>query len=639
MLLRAGAALAALLAVAACDPRLHRRPEPDPDDEPRREAEEDGDDEAPPPRPAASPFGMLGALSGAAEPGPYDEPRRSPGAKDGAPYAAILDLRGSVVEIDPPFSFSLEFLAGGGESIALRTITERLSKLARDEKVAAVILRLGDLSLSLAAAEELRAALAALPKPVQCHAETLGNNVVLVTSACARVALAPSGLVELTGPSLVPLYFKGLLDLVGVQADFLHIGAYKGAAEPLTRSEPSKEMRQTYTDIVDGAYRRLVDEIAAGRKVPSEKVVGWIDEGLFPAEAAQARGVVDEVAPFEAFRDAHSPDGAWRRVKWSETEGMDDLMTMLGMRPKKKTRGPHVAVLYAVGEVVHGRGRTGGPFEEIASGKLVPAIYAAAARDDVKAIVLRIDSPGGSALASELVYLAVREAAKKKPVIASMGSVAASGGYYIAAGATKIYAQADTLTGSIGVVGGKLVLGGAMSKLGVTAAEIGRGKRALLGSPLRPWNEDERAALRGFMEATYRTFKSRVAEGRKMEPDAVEKHAQGRVFTGAEAKARGLVDELGGLDAALAAARSLGKLEPDAPIDVYPGEPTLLDLLGGITGARATASLETAFAGPLASLAPLVGAAAAGSARSLVQLALGFEHEPVRVVAFLPVLR
>lgn len=633
--MRAGVALMALFA-AACDPRLHQHeppghaePEPSKADEPE-----------PPARSAPSPFGLLGALQGAREPGPYEEPLRSAAAKDGAPHAAVLELRGNIVELDPPFSFSLAFLTGGGEALSLRRITERLVAVASDEKVTALVLRMGDLSLSMASAEELRAALAALKKPVHCHAETLDNQAMLVASACRTLGVAPSGLVQLNGPSLVPLYFKGLLDLVGVSADYLHIGAFKGAAEPLTRSEPSKEMRQTYSDIVDGAYQRLTEHIAAGRKKTPDEIAKAIDVGLFSGERAKAAGLVDEVATFEAFRDARSPEGAWQRLKWTEGDGgMEDLMGLLGLRPPKKMRGPHVAVLYAVGEVVEGHGGSGGAFSEISSDKLVPALRAAAARDEVKAIVLRIDSPGGSALASELIYHAVREAAAKKPVIASMGSVAASGGYYIASGATTIFAQADTLTGSIGVVGGKLVLGGAMAKLGVTAVEIGRGKRALLSSPLRMWNEDERASLQKLMQDTYDTFKARVGEGRKLDAATVEKHAQGRVFTGAEAKTRGLVDELGSLDDALAAARAAAGAGADLPIDVYPGEPTLLDLLGDLGRARASSSLEAALAAPLAQLAPLVGARAAFEARSLVHLAAGFEREPVRVVAFLPVLR
>jgi len=635
---RLGLWLALLAGASGCDPRLYDKGRPQVRDDRTPVATDAATEEAPAPRPTLSPFAALGALQAASQPGPFDEPLKSEQAKSGVPGAAVLELRGRVVELDAPFSFSLSMFSGG-DSVALRRVTERLGKLDRSAEVSAVLLRLGDLSLSLAAAEELRAALAGVKKPVHCHAETLDDTGMLLASVCKTVALAPAGMVAIPGPSLLPLYLKGLLDKVGIQADFLHIGAYKGAAEPLTRREPSKEMRETYDELVDGAYQRLIEHVSAGRKAPREKVVAWIDQALFTAEEAKAAGLVDAVATFHEFRDSLSPGNVWRRERWKESSGgMDDLMGMLGMRPKKRVRGEHLALLYAVGEVVHGSGSPASAFEEISSGKLVPAIRAAGADDDVKAIVLRVDSPGGSALASELIYRAVVDAAARKPVIVSMGSVAASGGYYISAGAGKIYAQPDTLTGSIGVVGGKMVLAGGMAKLGIDVVEIARGKRALLGSPVRPWSEDERVAVRRTMEDVYETFKARVAEGRKLDPATVEKNAQGRVFTGAEAKARGLVDELGSLEDALAFARSAAKLPAEAPIDVYPGEPTLLDLLGGMVGAHA--GVEAMFDGPLATAGALLGPRVAAEARALLRLALSFDGgEAVRLVVFTPAIR
>ena len=631
--------LVLLLAATACDPRLYGdkgRPQVRDDRTPETAETPRPDGEDPPPRPAMNPFAALGALQQAQQPGPYDEPLRSEAAKAGVAGSAVLELRGRVVEIDAPFSFSLDALAGA-QSLALRRVIERLHQLDGSKEVANVVLRLGDLSLSMAAAEELRAALAGVDKPVHCHAETLDNTSLLLASACDSVALAPAGMVGIPGPSLLPLYLRGLLDKLGIAGDYVSIGAYKGAAEPFTRRAPSPEMRQTYEELVDGSYQRLLDQVAEGRKVPREKVAAWIDQGLFTAEEARAAGIVDEIAPFHTVRDARAPEGAWRRERWKEgAGGMEDLMGMLGLRPRKRVRGPHLVVMYAVGQVVHGSGRAGGAFDEISSGKLVPALRAAAANDDVKAIVLRIDSPGGSALASELIYRAVQEAAAKKPVIASMAGVAASGGYYIAAGAGKIYAQPDTLTGSIGVIGGKLVFGDALGKLGVDVVEIARGKRALVYSPLRPWNAEERELVRRQMEDVYTTFKARVAEGRKLDVATVEKHAQGRVFTGAEAKNRGLVDELGSLEDAVAAARAAAKLPDDAPIDLYPGEPTIMDILGGIAGARAATRLDAA----LADVGLLLGERLAAQARQLVELALAFTaDEPVRAVAFLPAVR
>jgi protease-4 len=613
------AALALALLAAACDPRLYAK-------EPEKEkpaAEE--------PSPPPSPFSALGGLGRAHEPGPFEAPRRSPAYKDGKPYAAVLELQGRVVELEPPFGLSLLGL-GDGEPVPLRALTDRLAALAADAKVAAVVLRVGSLQMSLAAAEELNGAVAALKKPVLCHAERADGHTLIAFAACHKLALEPGGTLDVTGPALVPVYLKGLLDLLGVEADFIHIGAYKGAAEPLTRTTPSPEMRQTYTDLLDGAYARMVAMLASDRHVEAAKVKGWIDEGLYTAPAALKAGIVDEVVGFEGFRDAAAPGGAWRRVKVVEKAGPEDLFALIGLRPKKRVAGPHVALLYAVGEVVEGRGDFGSAYDSVASARLAPAVRAAAAADDVKAIVLRVDSPGGSALASEIIWSAVHDAAERKPVVVSMGALAASGGYYISVGASRIFAEPDTLTGSIGVVGGKLVLGPALEKVGVHAEELGRGKRALLFSPVRRWSDDERAAVRADMEAVYALFKERVGAGRKLDGKRVEDSAQGRVFTGAEAEKRGLVDELGGLGAALEFARARAKLPDDAPVDVYPGAATLMDLLGGLGGGSHIAAPE------LARATQLLGPAAGGTLARTLELALHFAAEPVRAVAFVPAL-
>jgi protease-4 len=213
-----------------------------------------------------------------------------------------------------------------------------------------------------------------------------------------------------------------------------------------------------------------------------------------------------------------------------------------------------------------------------------------------------------------------------------MGSMAASGGYYISAGADAIWAQPDTLTGSIGVVGGKIVLGGALEKLGVTSVEIARGKRAGLMNGMRRWTADERAAIDASMKSVYAQFVARVAEGRHLTPDQVEAIAQGRVWIGADAKAKGLVDELGGLDDALADARKRGKLADDSPVDVYPPDPTLLDFLNSFVGGVSTGP----FGGVLAQVTALLGPQARAVVDATLASVLSFRSCPVQTVAFLP---
>jgi protease-4 len=631
-------AVALLGAGAACDPRLYAKGH-DEKVEPRRSDPNDkgdkGDDDDEPAAPL-SPLSALGALGQSKEPGPFDEPLRSRSAGTDKAYAAVLELDGSIVELAQPFSFSLTSF-GATNGIALRQLAGKLARLDADKDVTAIVLRLRDLDLGLATAEELRGLLAGLKKPTLCHVEQASNAVAVVLSGCKRVVLAPGGGLLVNGPAAVPLYFKGLLDLAGGQVDVVRVSAYKGAAEPFLRSEPSPEMRETYDDLLGGAYRNMVVLIAAGRHVDAKKVEGWIDQGIFDAPAAKAAGLVDDVATFEAARDAAAPDGAWRRVKLTENKA-EDFMTLIGLRPKKRVKGERIALLYAVGNVVDGKGGVGGAFEEIASGRLAPALRAAAANDDVKAIVVRIDSPGGSALASEIIWQAMAEAARRKPVMVSMARLAASGGYYIAAPATRIFAQLDTLTGSIGVFSMKLVLGGVMDKVGVRAVELGRGKRAFLESSVRPWSDDERQAMTAAIQSVYDLFKRRVAEGRHQEPATVEKNAQGRVWTGAEALRRGLVDELGGLDDALAAARAAAKLPASAPVDVYPGEPSLADLLGAGDGAKTAASLERVLE-PAAAAAALLGPRAAGDVRAALRLVVAAQAAPVQAAAFLPEIR
>ena len=616
------------VAAAACDPRLYAKGSDDksePKKQPEKPSKPDDDEPSSPP---LSPFSALGALGRAKEPGPFDEPLRSKDFDAKKPYTAVLSVSGPVVELEPPFSFSLTAF-GATRGTTLRALTARLEKLDADINVGSVILRLGDLDAPMATAEELYAVLRAMKKPVTCHAEKLDDTTALILAGCKKAMLAPGGDVLLSGPALVPLYFKGLLDLVGAQADVVRAGAFKGAAEPLLRTDPSPEMRQTYDDILGGAYTSLVDLVAAGRHADKKKVEGWIDQAVFDADGAKAAGLVDGVASYEAVRDAAAP---WKRIKVSDKKS-DDFMSLLGLRPKSRVSGDHVTLVYAVGNVIDGRGTPGGALEEIAAGRLAPALRAVADDDEAKAVVLRIDSPGGSALASEVIWQALADLAKKKPVIVSMARLAASGGYYIATPAAKIYAQPDTLTGSIGVFSLKLALGGVLAKIGVHAEELGRGKRALILSPVRPWSDDERRAMATAIQSTYDLFKKRVGAGRKMDPATVEKNAQGRVFTGAEAKKRGLVDEIGGLDDALAAARSAGKLAPDAPIDVYPGEPSLLELLGGLEGSR------TQLFAPALAAARLLGPTVGENLFAGMRLVLAAERSPLQAAAFLPLLR
>ncbi|HET9624064.1 MAG TPA: signal peptide peptidase SppA [Kofleriaceae bacterium] len=575
------------------------------------------------------------------KPGPYDPLDASPGYDETKPHWGVLAVRGPIVEREA-------FAWSGERGLELRALTDRLHALAGDGKLTGVVLRFDGLEVSQPDAIELRAALHDLRKAgkrLACHAENASNVAYLVLAACDHIGLAPLGDVVISGPAAMPVHVKPLLDKLGVQADFLHIGAYKGAAEPLTLDAPSKESGETLAAILDRRYQTMVDVIAADRKLAPAQVAPLIDTALFPAEAARAANLVDDVATFEVFRDAARGKEAWTKLAL-DPDQHDRLTTMLklsrffGVVPPDRPAGPHVAVVYALGNIVDGRGDgVLGARAQIAARTLVPALRAIAREPTIKAVVLRIDSGGGSAQASELIWRAVDELNQAKPVIVSMSDVAASGGYYIASGASKIFALDDTLTGSIGVVGGKLALAGALDKLGVHTFPIGRGKRATMNLGLGPWTDDERGAIRASMEGVYKVFVGRVAAGRHQPAEAIAKIAEGRVWTGARAKELGLVDAIGGLDAALAEARTRGKVDPATPLEIYPPAVNLRDVVASYGEVQAPlVGLGLDAAPALLAAVRAIDPRLAAASEHLIQRVLSFRSSAIQTLAILPEL-
>lgn len=566
---------------------------------------------ASPSTPSISPLAGLFAR-GLEQPGPYEAPRQSADYVEGADHVAVLELDAPIGELTA-FSWT-----GGKANTPLRELTTRIAAAAADPHVKAMIVRTSDLSIDMVHARELHDALQAFKgngaRELDCHTERIAEAGYLVLTACDRIGIAPLGDVMIAGPAATPIHVKGLLDMLGVHADFLHVGAFKGAAEPLTREAPSPEMMQTLEAIVDRMHASYVELIADGRGMEPETARGLVDTAMFLPEAAVAAELADEVATWEAFLEARRAGRAWKQMRapnqmMGKLADFAALQRFLGMLPPERPSDPHIAVVYAVGNVVDGSGGgIVGAREEIASRTLVAALRALAADDRVAGVVLRVDSGGGSALASEQIWQAVHELAARKPTVASMGSVAASGGYYIAAGTRRIFAEPETLTGSIGVVGGKIVIAGALGRIGVRGFDVHRGARARMYSPMTAWTDEERASIQAMMEQTYGTFVDRVAEGRKLDRAAVLAVAEGRVWTGADAKARGLVDDLGGLDDALAHVRREAGIGAEVALEVYPPEPTLRDILASLGGVQT---------GPLAAASEVVlGATWPGADRS-----------------------
>ena len=415
--------------------------------------------------------------------------------------------------------------------------------------------------------------------------------------------MPPSGLLVIPGVRAEITFYKGLLDKLGLQFDALQMGKYKGAAEPLTRKEMSKPLRESLNALVDDTYENLVTTIAADRGLKDYQVKTLLDQGLFTAAAAKKGGLIDGVLYADQLQDAIKKALKAKDVDvvrnykkkhidtdFSGVSGMMKFFDLLrGAKPAVTSgKRPKIAVVYAVGPIMEGKsGNDVFGNSALGANTIVAALRKAAEDTKVSAIVLRIDSPGGSATASDLIW---RETVQvHKPLVASMSDVAGSGGYYIAMGAKKIFAAPGTLTGSIGVVGGKLVTRGLHEKLGLNTEVISRGANSGSLSSTQPFTPEERKAWTELLQETYHQFVGKAAAGRKMPYNKLEALAQGRVYTGQMAKKLGLIDSLGTLKDAVAAAKVAAGLKADAEVDlmVLPEPKSFFEQLFGDSSAEA----------------------------------------------------
>ncbi len=488
-------------------------------------------------------------------------------------------------------------------------LVHTLDRALHDPDVRGVLLR-PRTRLPLAHAQEVRLmvdALMSAGKPVVCHLESASAGEWYACAGAARTFIEPAGAVQLMGPSVEVMHLGGLLEQAGVRADFVRIGEYKSAPEQLmneSMSGPAREQREAFLDDI---YERFTQDVARDAEVTQAQVRGWVDSGPYVApEAVEAHLVHSEVGAEDLRSSAEETLGT-RRIR-------------RGLRRYRDEEGPRrgVAVVVVDGAIVDGE-NVDIPLLEIhqSGAHTVVATLDALARDpNIGAIVLRIDSPGGSAMASEQMWRAVRRAREHKPVIASLGAVAASGGYYLASAADEIWADPATLTGSIGIYYGKVDFEVLAQRMGVHVETLGRGARSGATSLFRPFTDDERQRLEEMITRMYRLFLRRVAEGRGMTEEEVDALGQGRIYSGDRALQLGLVDRLGGLGSALARARERAHLPTDCRVRVAPGRPeALLDyVLGGASGAVSADAMAAQGEGsaglPLSQLAPLSGARA-----------------------------
>ncbi|MBI1947114.1 MAG: signal peptide peptidase SppA [Deltaproteobacteria bacterium] len=502
-----------------------------------------------------------------------------------------------------------------------------LHAAADDPDVSGVLLKPRGLSLGWARLAELRGALVRLKesgKKVVVHLESGDDADLFLASAADKIYLVPSGHLAVDGLRAELSYFARSLEKIGVQAEAVAAGRYKSAPRAVTHDEPSPEELEVENALLDGVFSALVDGIATGRGLAADDVKALIDRGGLTATAALEAKVVDGLCYEDELED-----------KLEELAGHKVMThaTLLSReaRDVRWDSPPHIAVIPVIGSIaMHGSG--GFPFgdRDVGADDFVEAVERAAKDDDVKAIVLRIDSPGGDALASDLMWRAVTKARDEKPVIASMGDVAASGGYYVAAAAQRIFAEDNTITGSIGVFGLLFNVEGLADELGVRSFAVERG--ANTGPSLfHPLNDGQRRSLEGSIDATYDRFLDAIVTGRGeaagLDKEGLRKLAEGRVWTGAQALERKLVDERGGVLAAIAAARDKAGIAKD--------EPVVLDVLTS----RGDPMLDALGLGAVLFGAKTDAAAWRRLARLLVgdpgTLAFAFEHEG-RPLALLP---
>jgi protease-4 len=517
------------------------------------------------------------------------------------PSSATLVLKpgGDLPEVMPDDVVGQVF---GRDVTTVRGFVEALQKASRDDRVRAVVLMPATLELPYwGKVQEMRDAVMAFRKSgksVTAFLEYGGDREYYLASAADRVFLMPTSSLDLTGVASYEMFLRGTFDRLGAVPDFVHIGDYKTAPNQLTERGFTPAHREMSQSLNRDMYQQLVAGIAEGRKKSEAEVRDLLDQGPFIASKALEAGLVDELA-YEDELDDHVPaladDGASRRIDGGSYQRIRPQS--VGVRP-----GSRIAVLYIVGTIVSGRsGFDGVNGSVVGSDTIVEQIRKIRDDSSIRAIVVRIDSPGGSSVASDVIWRELkitRDDDPDRPLVTSMGDLAASGGYYVAMPSEVIVAQPGTLTGSIGIFGGKIVIGGTLGKAGVTTEVITSGANADIYSPFAPFTPAQREKVETFMEGFYQNFIGKVADSRKSTPDAIHKVAQGRVWTGRQALSHGLVDALGGLDTAVALAKEKAKIPADEDVQlvVYPERRGLFDVLSEQFGGG-TAGLWSMLAG------------------------------------------
>lgn len=465
---------------------------------------------------------------------------------------------------DMPFA---SLLGGKQESVpGLQTLTEAIKRAKANKKVKGIYLENAVLSGTPATVQELREALVEFKKSgkfIIAYSDNYSQSGYYISSVADKIMLNPEGMIDWHGLASELMFFKDALAKVGVKMQVFKVGTFKSAVEPFTSTEMSEANREQVTSYLNGIWQQMLADVSTSRNISIDKLNTMADEyvGLHPASYTVDANLADTLTYMDGVK-------AYLKGKMGLDE--DKSLTFISPQemataevPEYKEEEDEIAIYYAVGDIVQSaNGMSSGNSPQIVGEKVIDDLRALREDDDVKAVVLRVNSGGGSAYASEQIWREVELLKAEKPVVVSMGGMAASGGYYISSGANKIFAEPTTLTGSIGIFGmipeaSELVT----QKIGVKFDVVKTNALSDMGSMSRPMNEEEGALIQAMVERGYETFTGRVAMGRKMPIEKVKEIAEGRVWTGKQAKDLGLVDQLGNLEAAIKAAAKLAKVE------------------------------------------------------------------------------
>ena len=507
----------------------------------------------------------------------------------------VLRVYGPLPDYSPDDPFKKLF---GGPDQSLTGLVMQFKKAKVDKRIKTILLDVNMSGIGWGKAEEIREAITdfrSSGKEVYAYIEFGLNKEYYIATAANKIIVPPPGELFINGLAADVMFFRGSLDKLGIYPDIYQIGKYKTAANMFKEKEMTEAHRQFINEFIEDLYQRYINTIAQARNKTPDEVRALIDNAPYNAQQAKDAGLIDEAM----YRD-QVETMLKKQLGQKESEPLiavrshdyrDVSPESLGLN-----KGERIAVIYATGEIGSGSSKNSPDGDQsIGSDTVAKALNDAAADKTIKAIVLRVDSPGGSGLASDIIWRAVEMANQKKPVVVSMSDVAASGGYYISASASKIIAQPSTITGSIGVLAGKPVMRGLYDWLGISNEYVLRGKTAGMFRETEKFSDDERAKFEEWIKKTYyNDFVPKVAKGRGKDAGYIDSVAQGRVWTGGQAKEKGLVDDFGGLDKAIDVAKQLAKIPADKGVErvILPYPMTFLEQLFYGGGDNSNTQLE-----------------------------------------------